>query len=226
MHEHKPLAAPIGFAHRGGLGDSPQNTLPAFSAALAAGAAGLESDVWLSADGLPVLDHDGLVQERKIGEFSRSELPEHIPTLTELYEKCGTDFQLSLDILDPGATREVARIARQYGVAGSLWIVGEWPNIRPARAVDPDVHVVANIDWWRLGPGFGGLLRQARAAGLCAINMPFWLWNPVLTGRVHHAGLLAFGWRANEPWQIEWLRKCGCDGIYSDSVAPLIRLTG
>lgn len=207
------------------MGDAPQNTLPAFSAALAAGAAGLESDVWLTADGLPVLDHDGIVDEQKIAEYGRSELPRHIPTLTELYDECGTNFQLSLDILDPRSIPGVVRIARQYGAAESLWIVGEWPTIRTGRSVGSDVHVVANVLWWRLGPGFGGLLRDARAAGICAINMPFWLWNPVVVGRVHHAGMLAFGWRANERWQIDWLRKCGCDGIYSDSVAPLVALT-
>jgi glycerophosphoryl diester phosphodiesterase len=225
LHDHRPLAAPIGFAHRGGSGDAAQNTLPAFKAALAAGAAGLESDVWLTADGLPVLDHDGIIGERKIAEFGRSELPRHIPTLTELYEICGTNFQLSLDILDPRSIPGVTRIARQCGAAESLWLVGEWPTIRTGRSVGTDVHVVANVLWWRLGPGFGGLLRDARAAGICAINMPFWLWNPVLVGRVHNAGMLAFGWRANETWQIEWLRKCGCDGIYSDSVGPLVELT-
>ena len=227
VHEHAPLAAPIGFAHRGGFGDAPQNTLPAFAAALKAGAAGLESDVWLSADGFAVLDHDGVVGSngRKISEFARAELPPHIPTLAELYEACGTQFQLSLDILDARAAREVSAVARRRGAVDHLWIVGEWPSIRPARNVDPDAHIVANLLWWQLGPGLGGLLRQAHSAGVCAINMPFWLWRPQLVRRVHDAGMLAFGWRANERWQLDWLRRCGCDGIYSDSVGPLIEVT-
>lgn len=46
------------IAHRGYARHYPENTLIAFSAALAAGANFLETDVQLSADGVPVLFHD------------------------------------------------------------------------------------------------------------------------------------------------------------------------
>lgn len=52
----------IGFAHRGARAYAPENTLEAFALALKLGADGLESDVWLTADGVPVLDHDGSVR--------------------------------------------------------------------------------------------------------------------------------------------------------------------
>jgi len=48
----------ITFAHRGGMAHAPENTLEAFTKGLALGASGLESDVWLSADGHAVLVHD------------------------------------------------------------------------------------------------------------------------------------------------------------------------
>jgi glycerophosphoryl diester phosphodiesterase len=227
LHQHAPLAAPIGFAHRGGIGVAPQNTLRAFHSALAAGARGLESDVWLTADGEAVLDHDGLIppQKRRISAMHRHALPVHIPTLAELYEECGTDFQLSLDILDPRAIRPVIAAAQRFSALDRLWIVGAWPNVSPARAVNPDVHVLSNLQWWQLGPGLPALLRTMREAGICGINMPFWHWNPLQVRRIHASGLLAFGWRANERWQIDWLRRCGCDGIYSDSVGPLVAAT-
>lgn len=55
------LTAAIGFAHRGARDRAPDNRLESFALALELGAGGLESDVWLTADGVPVLDHDGLV---------------------------------------------------------------------------------------------------------------------------------------------------------------------
>ncbi len=72
------------------------------------GATGLESDVWVTADGIPVLDHDGVVKRsigetRPIGEMQRSALPAHIPSLVELIERCGTDYHLSLDLKDAAA---------------------------------------------------------------------------------------------------------------------------
>ena len=46
------------FAHRGGGALAPENTLAAFELGLRAGADGLELDVHLSADGVPVVVHD------------------------------------------------------------------------------------------------------------------------------------------------------------------------
>ena len=46
------------FAHRGGSALGPENTLAAFDLGMRAGADGLELDVHLSADGVPVVHHD------------------------------------------------------------------------------------------------------------------------------------------------------------------------
>ena len=46
------------LAHRGGCALGPENTLAAFDLGLQAGADGLELDVHLSADGVPVVHHD------------------------------------------------------------------------------------------------------------------------------------------------------------------------
>src|SRR4051812_14956396 len=89
---------PIAFAHRGARAHSPENTLDAFKLARKLGATGLESDVWVTADGEVVLDHDGVVRagmrRRAIRDVNRSSLPSHIPTLAELYESVGTELPL------------------------------------------------------------------------------------------------------------------------------------
>ena len=46
------------FAHRGFSGKYPENTLLAFRKAIEAGADGIELDVHLSCDGIPVIIHD------------------------------------------------------------------------------------------------------------------------------------------------------------------------
>lgn len=46
------------FAHRGGARLAPENTIPAFDNGLALGADGLELDVQLSSDGVPMVIHD------------------------------------------------------------------------------------------------------------------------------------------------------------------------
>jgi glycerophosphoryl diester phosphodiesterase len=52
---------PLVCAHRGGCALGPENTLAAFDRGLAAGADGLEFDVHLSADGIPVVHHDDVL---------------------------------------------------------------------------------------------------------------------------------------------------------------------
>ena len=99
---------PIGFAHRGARAHA-RRTRSRPSSWAFLGATGLESDVWLTSDGVPVLDHDGIVRigrrKRRVADLARADLPEHIPALTELYDRCGHDFQLSLDVKAPAAVR-------------------------------------------------------------------------------------------------------------------------
>ena len=75
---------PLQFAHRGARAHAEENTIPAFELALKLGATGLETDAWLSQDGTPVLDHDGVVRRGvrrlPLKRLELDELPAHIPT--------------------------------------------------------------------------------------------------------------------------------------------------
>lgn len=56
MNSDKP--SPLVIAHRGASADAPENTLAAFRTAIDAGADGVEFDVQLASDGIPVVIHD------------------------------------------------------------------------------------------------------------------------------------------------------------------------
>jgi glycerophosphoryl diester phosphodiesterase len=49
---------PLNIAHRGASGEAPENTLAAFDLAIRQGAGGIELDVHLSSDGIPMVIHD------------------------------------------------------------------------------------------------------------------------------------------------------------------------
>ena len=49
---------PLIFGHRGAAGLAPENTMPSFDCGVASGVDGIELDVHLSADGVPVVNHD------------------------------------------------------------------------------------------------------------------------------------------------------------------------
>ncbi len=121
-----------------------ENTLAAFHRALAGGVGGLETDVWLTADGVPVLHHDGVFgphgRRRRISETPAAGLPGWIPSLPDLYVACGNDFELSLDLKDPPATtaqaaRAVIESARAVNATGRLWLCGNLDAIRVWRPI-------------------------------------------------------------------------------------------
>jgi glycerophosphoryl diester phosphodiesterase len=60
QHDARP-SMPLVIAHRGASGLAPENTLVAFSLAIALGADGVEMDVQMSRDGRPVVIHDSRV---------------------------------------------------------------------------------------------------------------------------------------------------------------------
>lgn len=72
-------SSPLILGHRGASGVAPENTLAAFSRAIRDGADGIEFDVRLSRDAVPVVIHDatlnrtGLI-DRLVGELTSSEL--------------------------------------------------------------------------------------------------------------------------------------------------------
>jgi glycerophosphoryl diester phosphodiesterase len=75
FHAERPLV----FAHRGGAALAPENTIAAFDRGLALGADGLELDVRLSRDGVPVVHHDETLERTtnlrgRVSAFTADEL--------------------------------------------------------------------------------------------------------------------------------------------------------
>lgn len=56
------MREPLIIGHRGASAVAPENSIAAFEAAIAAGADGIEFDVRLSRDGVPVIIHDDTLQ--------------------------------------------------------------------------------------------------------------------------------------------------------------------
>jgi glycerophosphoryl diester phosphodiesterase len=214
---------PIGFAHRGARARAPENTIEAFRLALALGASGLESDVRLTADGIPVLDHDGTVRaggrRRPVADLRRAQLPVTIPSLGDLYRACGTDYELSLDVKDPEATGAVVQEATVVGGVGRLWLCGpDWRQVAGWRRLSPDLHLV---DSTRLGRIREGPARRAALlanAGIDAVNLHRRDWSRSLVETLHDHGRAAFAWDAQRGPTVVRLVGIGVDAVYSDHV--------
>jgi glycerophosphoryl diester phosphodiesterase len=101
-------------AHRGASAAQPENTLPAFQAALEAGADAVELDVRLTSDGVPVVMHDadvaastngsGFVHAMTLADVKRldasrgSGIRAEVPTLAEVLDTIGDRGGLDIEI--------------------------------------------------------------------------------------------------------------------------------
>jgi len=224
---------PIAFAHRGGRAHATDNTIEAFRLALRLGATGLESDVWLTADGAAVLDHDGKVKvglrTRPIATLDRAALPAHVPTLEDLYAECGTAYELSLDIKDPAAGPVAAAVARAAGgeAPERLWLCHpDWELLKDWRKDLADVHLVDSTRLRAMRTGPERRAAQLSAAGIDAVNLHYDEWTGGLTTLFHRFGVLAFGWDAQHERMIRNLLRMGIDGVFSDHVDRLVDALG
>jgi glycerophosphoryl diester phosphodiesterase len=218
------IRPPLGFAHRGARAHAPENTIESFQLALRLGASGLESDVWLTADGIPVLDHDGLasgrMRRRPISAVKRADLTASIPTLAELFEACGTDFHLSLDLKEASAAEAVIGVARAAGAdLRKLWLCHhDWEQVAAWRDLDADVRLVDSTRLRRIKEGPERRAATLAEAGVDAVNMHATDWTGGLATLFHRFEVHAFGWDAQHERVLANLLHMGLDAVYSDHV--------
>ena len=216
------LADPIAFAHRGAKAYAPENTLEAFALGLKLGANGLESDVWVTSDGVPVLDHDGVVR-RSLGRstpiagLSRAQLPAHIPSLAELVDHCGSAYHLSLDLKDPQSGQAVVDVVREAAPAmlERLWLCSPvWESLLPLRGTG--AKLVDSTRLQRIKEGPERRAATLAANGIDALNMHHTDWSGGMVALAHRFNRLAFGWDLQEPHLLERCLRMGLDAVYSD----------
>ncbi len=211
---------PITFAHRGAKAYAPENTLEAFELGLRLGASGLESDTWLTRDGVAVLDHDGVVRRRlgrniPISEVLRDDLPDWIPTLADLYRRCGTEYHLSLDVRGGSgpAVIEVTR-AEAPAMLERLWLCAGLNDLLPLRGQGAKLVNSTRLERIKEGP-------ERRAAtlaaeGIDAVNMHHTDWNAGLVELFRRFGRVCFSWDLQHPHLLQAALRMGVDGVYSD----------
>ena len=232
----KPDNLPLIFAHRGGMAHAPENSEAAFRFALESGIGGLESDVRLTADRVPVLAHDSRTQKGvlrpRIAKKNRAALPRSVMSLADLYESFGCDFELSLDVKVPEAAAFVVKAAREAEqrtgepALSRLWLCHpDWNLLAKWREWWKDIRLVNSAPLARLTEGPERRCAQLSEAGIDALNFPHPDWNAGLVTLAHRFEVLAFAWDAHHERIIKELLQMGADGIYGNHVDRLLRIT-
>lgn len=242
--------APIVVGHRGAPLIEPENTIPSFEAAVAAGADAVEFDVRLSADGRPVILHDaaldrttdgsGLVRDLTVAELARITIPrgDHdatsVPTLEEvlatLSGRIGVDIELKQLPGEPDFVPEVARLVEAtlrsidaVAFIGPVLLTSFNPfAIDAARRLAPDLPV--------------GLLTDRSVEADVALGFALersydWILPPVprvvaagdrFVARAHEAGLRVGTWNTEDPAEARTLKEWGLDAIATNDPVTIV----
>ena len=228
------VAKPLLIAHRGASAEAPENTLAAFRRALALGVDGIELDVQVTCDGVPVVFHD-FTLKRLTGQPGRvtrqtwsqlRQLRVHgtdpIPRLADVLAVTRGRAVVQIELKRGAQVAPVIRAIRRSRASG--WVIlasFEACLVREAARLAPGVPRmliatgVGGPDRWlrRLAAGGGGGLSVDHRA----VRDRAWVRT------VHARGGTLWCWTVNRPADFRRLAGWGVDGLLTDNPALMQR---
>lgn len=232
-----PSNRPLVIAHRGFAASSPENTLPAFQAALDLGADILETDVHLSRDGEVVVAHDpvldrvagrsGSIRDFTAGELQSIDLGGGVgmPTLAQVLEAF-PHARFNIDLKTPEVVDPFIQTIRALDAVERVLVASFDENSRKRAVRELDgvatsatrPHVFRGLAWSTLGAR-----RAFRRAldGIHAFQLPMSVAGVSLVGErfIRHAteaGMQFQVWTINDVNTMDRLWRRGVTGFITD----------
>jgi glycerophosphoryl diester phosphodiesterase len=215
------------YAHRGASIEFPENTLAAFRRALELGVEGIELDVRLSADGVPMVIHDttvgrttngtGTVAEMTLAELQALDAGtgERIPTLAEVLDLVGNRVHVDIEIKADTAGEAVLNELRGRDVR---WLVSsfKWDVLRYVRSRDADAEL------WPLTNGASDdAIAVAHEIDARALAISHRGMDADIAAYLKEQGLDFWVWTVNDPTLAATLVEWGAIGICTDDPATI-----
>lgn len=226
--------APEAIAHRGVRDRYPENSLPAFVAALDAGADAIELDAHATSDGVVVVHHDPVLPAssasplagRAIAGLDYAELAEFelspgvaLPTLEEILTAVTPRAKVYIEIKAPDIERQVAGVLARIPFAEASCAVHSFDHriVKRFRKLAPAIPTGILLVGYPID-----------AASLLAAAGAHDLWQESefidhdLVTSIHRAGGRVIAWTCNDPAEWNRLRALGVDGLCTDRTAALV----
>jgi glycerophosphoryl diester phosphodiesterase len=210
------------LAHRGDWRVAPENTIPAFMAALRIpGCDGLEFDVHTSLDGKAVLLHDDdldRVQGVRVNcnDLTAAELQDlGVPTLAQTLSAVGgqpfLDVELKQWVPDALAVLEAARGKGMDGCVISCFEVDVIAEVRRLRPSWPTWLNSETLDQ--------SVIERAKTLGCTGISAEWPTLTPAMVRAVASAGLLLATWTVRRRPTYQRLERFGVVAICAEAAA-------
>jgi glycerophosphoryl diester phosphodiesterase len=234
------------IAHRGASHDAPENTMAAFEAALTAGADGVELDVHLTADGIPVVIHNGsvdattdgrgMVNDLTLAEIRRLDAGVHfgsdgafrderIPTLEEVLSTYGDRLLVNIELKGQARPQAAARLettvaelVRRLALQERVWVSSFKPySLSKMRQVAPAIPCGLLY-----GPHSLGAAWLAPITPFEALHPEAHLVWPRFVRLAHRFGKRVVVWTVDDVDRAFELTNAGVDAIITNNPRALI----
>jgi glycerophosphoryl diester phosphodiesterase len=218
------------YAHRGASREYPENTLAAFQRALELGVPGIELDVHLSADGVPVVLHDETVDRTTnasgpVSAFTAADLAsldagggEGIPTLSQVIDLVAGKTRLNIEVkVADAADAVLALVANRTDLD---WAISSfvWDVLRHARGTSTDAIL------WPLSIGATEeAIALAQEIGATQLNLLDQAVDADIVRFLLDLGIESWIWTVNDPDRAAQLIEWGVTGICTDDPALMMR---
>lgn len=230
LQPHIPMYSqsftPRAISHRGLHDQHAENSIPAFLAAIDAGATGIEIDVHASNDDVVFVHHDatietgeGLVPIRAVEsrDIARVRLAGDavIPTLDDVLEVIGARAGVFIEVKGTGMEQSLARCLRRHPGNTDAYAVHSFDHriVRRMAEINPSVRT--------------GILQVSYLIDTCAAMRAAGatdLWQQAdfidlsLVQSIHTAGGRVIAWTPNTDPEWQRLTSLGVDGICTDRI--------
>lgn len=220
------------YGHRGYSGSYPENTMLAFKKAYEAGAEGIEYDVHLTKDGVPVVMHDeNTVRTTGVDALIRNLTAEEFlaldagyvkkgacgvcnpPTLDELLAWCAetgmrSNIELKTGVYEyPGIEEKVIALLDKYNLRGTTLISSfNHFTVKRVRALAPDIRVGLLEESWLINAG-----AYVKASGADDLNPYVKFLNEETVKELRDNGVGINTWTVNEEQDMINTLKLGVD---------------
>lgn len=217
------------IGHRGACGHAPENTLASIKKALEFKVDGVEFDIQLSKDGIPVVIHDDTLERTTNGkgrvcDFTLKELQElnagngeRIPSLADVIAVADKRCRLFIELKAENSVRPVADIIR-HSVARLGWDYGQFfvcsfnhRQIAEIRSINSNILTCAALVGIPVS-----LASIGQEAGAWALSSCLEHTNQELVDDAHARGLKVLAWTVNQAEKIAQAYALKVDGIISD----------
>ena len=212
------------IAHRGVHETERENTIEAFSAAVALGVDGVELDVRRTLDGTLVVHHDPSIGDQIIAQSGRRTLPSYVPTLEEALETL-TGIRVNVEIKNSRApsepdydesgdlARQVVTTVRAMGWGDAVSIsCFDLATCAVVRSFDREI----TVDWLLWDISLGDAMIRAHVLGFDAINPHFSLVNSQTVDQARGLELALNVWTVNGVEDLKRMAHLGVASIITD----------